>query len=116
MRIFKRDSEPEVVEKIADRAIRKYMKKQTGKPPVDPTRYSSTGGGSFGTGGGTGVSIDITLWFNAYGIGSVPSVPTYIQRSRVNAVGGVHLYDASGASAVQIRLNLANDPLYCLVL
>lgn len=115
MRIHKRDSEPEVVEKIAEKAIRKYMKKQAGKPAVDPTRYSSTSS-SFGTGGGTGVAVDIVLWFNAYGIGSVPSVPTYIERSKVDAVGGVHLYDVSSASAIQIRLNLVNDPLYCLVL
>lgn len=115
MRIFKRDSEPVVVKKIADQAIRDYMKKNAGKKgATDPTKYNYTsGGGTFGGGSG-GTGLEDAIWFNAYGIGSVPSTPTYIQRSRVDAIGGIHLYDASGNSGMQIRLNLINDPLYCL--
>lgn len=115
MRIFKRDSEPVVVRKIAEQAIRDYDKRNGRRVGAsDPTKYYSTGNGSFGSGGG-GTGLEDMIWFNAYGIGSVPSTPTYIQRSKLNAVAGVHLYDASNASAMEIRLNLINDPLYCLV-
>jgi hypothetical protein len=113
MRILKRDSEPVVVRKIAEQVVKKHLRGEGNKLSANPGKYSYASGGSFG--GSTGTGLDFTIWFNAYNVGA-PSSPTFVERARMDAKGGVHLYDVTGSSAVQVRLNLANDPLYCLVI
>lgn len=114
MRIFKKDSEPVVVKKIAEQVVLGYIKKQ-GKSPwnTDVTKFSYAGdsGGGFGTGGGPPA---YSLWVESFGVTGTPTSATYIQRSYIAARGGIHFYDDQANEQSLIRLNLANDPLYCL--
>ena len=114
MRIFKRDSEPVVVKKIAEQVVRGYVKK-AGKNPwnTDVTKFSYAGdnGGGFGTGSGP---PGYSLWIESFGLTGTPTSATYVQRTKLAARGGIHFYDDGANQQSLIRLNLANDPLYCL--
>lgn len=113
MRIFKRDSEVVVVKKIAEQVVRSFIK-PGGKSPwntdITKNAYPIGSGGGFGTGV---TPPPVAMWFEAYGISGTPTSATYIRRDRLAARGGVHLYDVASLTHVQIRLNLANDPLFC---
>jgi hypothetical protein len=112
MRIFKRDSEPVVVRKIAEQVVRDHVKKTT-RPlqNYDITKYNySSGGGGFGGGSGTGLVYSIQM--HMYGIAGMATSPTFAERSYLKGVAGIHLYDTT--TVVEMRINLINDPLYCL--
>lgn len=115
--IQKKDTDVVVIEKIARKAVSAALKELAEKQGSrDPTGYSyGTNGGSFGTGGGTGSVY--TIQFKMFGVTATPTVATFATRQKLQAEGGVHLYDYDATNSIaQIRLNPVNNPMIAFAL
>lgn len=109
-RIAKRDNDVSVVRKIATQSALDEIRKLPRTSNITNVLHGG-GGAGFGSPLPDGSVYQVNAV--AYGVSgaTLPTYPTIVQRTYIQGLGAVHLYDDAANNRVQIRLNILNNPI-----